>query len=154
MRISVIEKGRFPNLSVSYLALPCLHCAKPVCADACPVNAITKISEKGIVMVNRELCVGGEECKFACLKACPYNAPQFGSEPNPKMQKCDLCIDKLQEHKKPVCVTSCPMRALDTDPLNDLKDKYEDSKDADGFVYSTRVMPSVIFKPKVTEAHK
>ena len=137
---------------MSYLALSCLHCARPACVDACPVNAIEKTSEKGIVIVDRELCVGGEQCKFACLKACPYDAPQFDSEPNPKMQKCDFCIDRLKEHKKPVCVTSCPMRALDAGPLKDLKDKYEHSRDTNGFVYSKRVVPSVIFKPKVTEA--
>jgi anaerobic dimethyl sulfoxide reductase subunit B len=148
IRVSEIERGKFPDLYLSYLFTPCWHCGKPVCVDACPVRAITKREADGIVLVDRSVCIGGEKCKFACLKACSYGVPQFGSEPNPRMQKCDLCLERWAENKKPICVEGCPMRALDAGPLDELRVKYEETQEAEGFVYSKRVIPSVIFKPK------
>lgn len=151
IKVTAIEKGKFPNLSLSYLFTPCLHCADPICAKACPVNAITKRGEDGIVVIDREVCIGSEECKFACRKACPYDTPQFGAEPNAKMQKCDLCLERRAENKKPICVEACPMRALDAGPLDELKAKYGHIQEAEGFAYSERVAPSIIFNPKVTK---
>ena len=84
MRIKYNEKGKFPNVFVSYLINPCFHCEDPVCILVCPVGAITKRKEDGIVTVDNELCIGNEECNSKCSKACPYDTPQFGPE---KMQK-------------------------------------------------------------------
>ncbi len=148
IRVKAIEKGRFPELSLSYIFNTCFHCANPVCVKACPVDAITKREEDGVVTVDGEVCVGGEECRFACLKACTYNAPQFGAEPNAKMQKCDLCLDRWVEGKKPICVAACPMRAMDAGPVDELKARYGDVREAEGFVYSGKLIPAVVFKPK------
>ena len=147
--VTIMEKGKYPNLSLSYLFTPCLHCAEPLCIKACPVNAITKKQPDGIVTVDRETCLGGETCKFACQTVCPYDVPQFGAEPDAKMQKCDLCQERWPEHKKPICVDSCPMRALDAGPLNELKARYGNTQLAEGFVYSKKVIPSIVFKQKL-----
>jgi len=149
VRITDVERGKFPNVSLSYVFFSCFHCAKPICTQACPVNAITKREEDGIVIVDREVCIGGEECRFACQKACPYNAPQFGAQSNAKMQKCDFCLERWTENKKPICVEACPMRALDAGPVGDLMAKYGNIHKADGFRYSNKVMPSIILKPKL-----
>lgn len=76
----------------------------------------------------------------------------FGSEPNPKMQKCDLCLERLAENNKPICVGSCPMKALDVGPLNELKAKYGDIQEAESFFYSRRVKPFIFIKPKATKS--
>ena len=65
------------------------------------------------------------------------------------MQKCDFCLDRLRRNKKPICIASCPMRALDAGPLNELKEQYGDVQEAEGFVYSKKAMPSIVFKPKI-----
>ncbi len=148
MRVTTAEEGQFPDVFVSYLTHMCYHCAQPACVAACPANAITKRKQDGIVKVDREKCLGKEKCSL-CLEACPYQAPQFGGEANPKMQKCDLCLDRLEEGKQPVCVTGCPMRALDAGPLPQLKAKYGRGQEAHGFTYSGKVKPCVVFKPKV-----
>ena len=147
MRVTTIERGRYPNPFLAYLPSLCYHCAEPSCIQACPVNAISKREEDGIVVVDREACLGKDNCDL-CLEACPYNAPQFGAEENAKMQKCDLCIERWAEGKKPICVDACPMRALDSGPMEELRAMYGDIKEADGFVYSEDLAPSVIFKPK------
>ena len=152
VHITATEKGTFPDVSLSYLFSSCLHCAEPICIKACPVDAITKRQEDGIVVVDREVCIGGEKCKFACRTACPYDVPQFEAEPNPKMQKCDLCLERWSENKKPICVDACPMRALDAGPLDELKAEYGDTQTAEGFVYSKKVIPSIVYKPKLQGA--
>ncbi len=153
IRVSAVEKGHFPDPSLSYLFTSCWHCASPVCAAVCPSKAITKRESDGIVVVDREACAGGEKCKFACLKACRYNAPQFGVEPNPKMQKCDLCLDRWADNRKPVCVEACPMRALDAGPLEDLKAEYGEGRECDGFLFVARVQPSVVMNRRQREGH-
>jgi anaerobic dimethyl sulfoxide reductase subunit B (iron-sulfur subunit) len=148
MRVTSTEEGKFPHLFVAYLTSTCFHCNNPVCMEACPVEAITKRNEDGIVVLDQETCVGEEACGGLCKEACPYDSPQFGDEENAKMQKCDLCLERWQENKKPVCVEACPMRALDAGPLEELKARYGDTREAAGFVYSPEVGPSVIFKQK------
>ncbi len=83
-----------------------------------------------------------------CRDVCPYDVPQFGAEAYAKMQKCDLCLERWSENKKPICVEACPMRALDAGPLEELKAKYGDIREVEGFVYSEQLKPSIVFKPK------
>ncbi len=146
-RVVTIEKGKFPDLFVAFLSTSCYHCAHPPCLAACPAGAITKRENDGIVVVNRELCLGRDNCHL-CREACPYHAPQFGAEENAKMQKCDLCQDRLAEGKHPICVDGCPMRALDTGSIDELQKKYSVAHEAVGFVYSSDARPSVVFKVK------
>jgi anaerobic dimethyl sulfoxide reductase subunit B (iron-sulfur subunit) len=151
LRVMEIEKGKFPNVFVAYLVTGCRHCANPACVTACPVGAISKRQEDGVVVVDQEVCLGKDNCDM-CLQACPYEAPQFGTEQNAKMQKCNFCIDRLAEGKYPICVEACPMRALDAGPLDQLMTKYGQSRDAEGFVHSAELDPSVVFNPKLALA--
>jgi len=151
LRVIEIEKGNFPDVFVAYFVNSCWHCVNPACVTACPVGAISKRQEDGVVVVDQEKCLGKDNCDM-CLQACPYEVPQFGAEQNAKMQKCNFCIDRLAEGKKPICVEACPMRALDAGPLDQLVAKYGKSQDAEGFIYSAELDPSVVFKPKLAPA--
>ena len=148
IRLHYIEKGKFPDIYVGYQAIPCYHCLSPVCVPACPVGAIQKRAEDGIVIIDPEVCIGKDACKAACLKACPYDAPQFAPEADSKMKKCDFCRSRHSENKLPVCVEACPTRALDAGSLEELKTRYGELTEAEGFTYSSRTRPAVIFKPK------
>ena len=149
-RVTTIEQGRFPDLFVAFLSISCLHCAEPTCIAACPVDAISKRKEDGIVVVDREKCLGKDNCDL-CKQACPYEAPQFGSEDNARMQMCTFCLDRLAEDKSPICVDACPMHALDAGPLDKLKAKYGEMKETVGFAYSTKTHPAIVLKPKERE---
>jgi anaerobic dimethyl sulfoxide reductase subunit B (iron-sulfur subunit) len=142
------EKGKFPQPFVSYMIAPCWHCAEPVCAAACPVDAITKREEDGIVLVDSDTCLGKAECDVKCLKACPYDAPQFGTEAGAKMRKCNFCLDRHLEGKLPDCIEACPVRALEAGPLEDLEKKYGANKEAVDFKFSKRTKPAVVIKAK------
>ena len=147
-RITTTEKGKFPEVSVTHFLATCYHCASPDCLPACPVGAISKRAEDGIVVVDREACLGNEACDMPCLEACPYNLPQFGAEESAKMQKCDLCLSRWEEKKKPICVDACPVRALDAGPIDELAARYGDVREAESFAYSATARPSIICKPK------
>jgi anaerobic dimethyl sulfoxide reductase subunit B (iron-sulfur subunit) len=149
MRVLYREAGKFPTVFVSYLAAPCYHCEKPVCAAACPVTAIVKRQADGIVVVDSQLCLGNVKCDVKCLKACPYQAPQFAETAGAKMSKCNFCLDRWIEGRLPVCVEACPTRALDAGALEEVRERHGDFRQADGFVYSDRTRPAIVFKPKV-----
>jgi anaerobic dimethyl sulfoxide reductase subunit B (iron-sulfur subunit) len=145
--VETLEKGTYPDLFVVWLSTSCYHCSRPVCLAACKAGAISKREEDGIVLIDNKKCLGKDLCT-ACLKACPYKAPQFGTEPQAKMQKCDFCLERLVEGKKPICVESCPMSALDCGDLDLLNQRYGSIREAEGFKYAHRLDPSIIYKPR------
>lgn len=148
VQVKIVENGKFPNPFIAYLVSLCYQCVNPPCALACPVEAISRRESDGIVVVDQNKCLGNGECRTLCLNACPWDAPQFGPEENARMQKCDFCLERLEQGQQPICVEACPMYALDIGPLDKLKAKYGDSMEAEGFRYSERFKPPVIFRPK------
>ena len=152
IRLKTVEKGETPDLFVAFLPTFCYHCENPACVDVCPEDAITKRAEDGIVTVDAEACIGKDSCGL-CLEVCHYDAPQFTDEDDAKMQKCDLCLDRLALDRKPTCVSGCPMRALDAGPIDDLKGKYGDAQTAENFTYVEALKPSVVFNPKKDESN-
>lgn len=148
-QIKSLEDGKFPNLFLAYLSSACYHCNSPPCIKVCPVNAITKRKNDGIVIVDSNKCVGNEKCDSKCLKACPYDIPQFGLEENAKMQKCNFCLERIEQGQQTICVEACPMYALDAGPLDELQEKYGKIYEAEGFKYFEKFKPSIVFIPKL-----
>lgn len=144
-RVGTFENGVFPDLKVSFISLSCLHCQTPLCASICPSSAIIKRNEDGIVLVDAEECMGEPNCGL-CKDACPYSIPQFNPGHDFKMEKCNLCLDRLSQDKQPICVDACPMHAIDVAPLNELSRKYGSGNMADGFNFSKESKPSIILK--------
>lgn len=96
------EKGKV------FVKKQCMHCWQPACAAACLTNAMYKTRE-GPVTWNGDKCMG---CRF-CMVSCPFDIPKFEyHEWNPKIQKCNMCYERLQEGKKPACVEACPTDTL------------------------------------------
>lgn len=100
--------------------------------------------EAAILEAERCLNCAGHLCREVCF----YQAPQFGAEEIPKMQMCNLCLDRWSQDKKPICVAACPTRALDAGPIDELRGTYGDIREAEMFIYSASAQPSVNFKPK------
>jgi anaerobic dimethyl sulfoxide reductase subunit B (iron-sulfur subunit) len=115
---------------------------------ACPISAITKREKDGIVVIDREKCIGKDECGCKCLKVCPWDSPQFSNKLNAKMEKCDLCLDRLEKGQQTICVESCPMYALNVGPMEDLQEKYGNTTKAEGFLNNDKIKPSILLKPK------
>lgn len=117
--------GKYPNLSMYYLPVPCMQCSEPVCLDFCPMDAIYK-SDDGIVMVDNEKCCG---CQ-ACIDVCPYDALTMDTPPLSKydrtsklIQKCDLCQHRIDQGLEPFCVVCCSCGAIYFGDLKDSESK-------------------------------
>lgn len=118
LRVVTINEGKPGETNVP---MPCMHCTKPPCLSACPVAAIYK-RDDGVVLVNKDKCIG---CGY-CLYACPFGAPQFpdtglfGSKG--KMDKCTFCVEPfvqkdetgqlITREAKPRCAAFCGTKAL------------------------------------------
>lgn len=143
MRVHQWEKGAFPNTRVHFLAISCYHCRKPVCLKACPNGAIYKEEKYGAVLIDPLRCKGTRKC----WQACPYGAIVFPSdEPGALAGKCNMCLDRLEEGKKPICVLSCSLRALEFGPLDELISRFGHLQQLEEMPSPKITLPSVVFK--------
>jgi Fe-S-cluster-containing dehydrogenase component len=94
----------------SYVKYSCMHCQKPSCVSVCPVSAMTRDPETGIVDYNKNTCIG---CRY-CQVACAYNIPKFQWEKTiPQIVKCDLCKNtNLLKKGISACAEVCPAGAI------------------------------------------
>ncbi len=144
MRVYQWEKSVFPNTRLHILPIMCYHCQNPVCVKACPSRALYKEEKYGAVLVNTDKCQGTRKC----WKACPYGTPQYeGDEPGLKMSKCDMCVDRLEQGLKPICVLSCSMRALEFGPLDELVEKYGNLRRLEDMPKDSIATPAAVFRP-------
>ena len=92
----------------AYLKKQCMHCNEPACTAACLTQAMFKTKE-GPVIWRGDKCMG---CRY-CMVSCPFDIPKFEyHSSNPKIEKCNMCFQRLSEGKKPACVENCPAEAL------------------------------------------
>lgn len=123
----------FPQVWSATLARTCNHCDAPACAEECPVGAIVKEDEFGLVIQDKEACIG---CQ-TCVNVCPYGAPVYFPEES-KSGKCDGCIEWLRNDMEPACTGSCSTRCLKFDDEDVIKETYG----ADGIVSDLAALPS------------
>lgn len=129
------------NVHTYAVSTACMHCEQPICVDVCPTGAITK-GENGVVLIDKEKCIG---CRY-CEWACPYGAPQF-NEAAGYMTKCDLCNDLLAKGENPACTDACVMRALEVGELDELRAKYGNVNAIEPLPIATITEPALVITP-------
>ena len=91
-----------------YVKTQCMQCNQPACTSACLTQAMHK-TEEGPVIWRGDKCMG---CRY-CMVCCPYDMPKFEyHSANPKIEKCNMCFERVHEGKLPACVEECPAEAL------------------------------------------
>ncbi len=107
-RIRIVEAASRPDeaLRLSFAAVVCKQCTRAPCIEACPVNALSR-GEHEVVTLQKELCIG---CK-ACIEACPFAGIDFDSGKG-VIEKCDLCLSRINHGRRPFCEQNCPTGAL------------------------------------------
>ncbi len=125
----IINQGTPEEMNVP---LSCMHCADPPCMAACPTGAISK-REDGIVINDKDKCIGCGYCSWACL----FGAPQFLAglpfTTRGKMDKCTLCVtpfeqkdesgERIEREPNPKCSAFCSTKALlvgDADEISEI----------------------------------
>ncbi|MDR3439107.1 4Fe-4S dicluster domain-containing protein [Telmatospirillum sp.] len=91
-----------------YFRMSCQHCEAAPCIEVCPTGASWRDESNGIVRVNKQQCIG---CSY-CISACPYQV-RYLNKKTSVADKCDFCLEtRLSKGFPPICVTSCPQKAL------------------------------------------
>ena len=124
-RVVTINDGQPGEASIS---VACMHCSDAPCMAVCPANCFYR-TDDGIVLHNKDACIG---CGY-CLYACPFGAPQFPKKgafgSRGKMDKCTFCAggpeenhseaerqkygsNRIAEGKLPMCAELCATKAL------------------------------------------
>ena len=106
--VGYVEGGTWPAYRRMNISMACNHCDNPVCLKGCPTRAYTKFAEYGAVLQDPDICFG---CGY-CTWVCPYNAPQLDPVKG-QVQKCNMCVDRLEVGLKPACAAACLAGALD-----------------------------------------
>lgn len=109
--------GVYPDLDVYYLPANCQHCENPECVAVCPTGASYK-REDGIVLVDHDKCIG---CQY-CVMACPYGVRTYSKDKG-VIEKCTLCVQRINNGEEPACVSICPAQARIIGDINDPNSK-------------------------------
>jgi Fe-S-cluster-containing dehydrogenase component len=98
---------------VFYVPKLCNQCSNAPCLNVCPVYARFH-TEEGVVLVDKNTCIG---CKY-CITACPYGATYL--HPEQKVtDKCTFCYHRVKRGLQPACVLACPTDARVFGDVND-----------------------------------
>ena len=114
-RIHILKK----ELENQIIPVVCLQCDNPLCVESCPTGAIKK-NEKDILFVEKDDCIGCQNCVTACI----YGGIALDPATR-KAIKCDLCGED------PKCVAACEYGAIqfmtsEPEGINDRKLGFED----------------------------
>lgn len=85
----------------------CRHCVEPPCmgqADSDKKGAVVQDEATGAVLFTPLIkSVDGAGVR----EACPYDIPRINAKTK-ELSKCDMCVDRVRDNKKPACVLTCP----------------------------------------------
>ncbi len=138
-RVITVDQGKPGEKSLS---ISCMHCSDAPCIAVCPVDCIYQ-REDGIVLHDKEACIG---CGY-CFMACPFGAPQFPSShvfgARGAMDKCTFCAggpeenfsakeiklygqNRIAEGKVPLCAGMCATKSLLAGDSSEVSDVYRE----------------------------
>ena len=102
----------------AHLTLICRKCKEATCIKACPNDSLKK-DESGILKRSNILCVSCNSCAIACPfgTISPELIPFFTFS-------CDECLDRTDEEKKPLCVTTCQDDAIEYGDFREDEEKH------------------------------
>ena len=113
--------------TTAFVKRQCMQCVDPSCVSVCMLGALHKEGAgkrdtggerrgTGIVVWDKELCLG---CRY-CQIACAYTIPKFEwAKTDPRIVKCELCRHRADPARggayaaaNPACAEVCPEEAV------------------------------------------
>src|SRR5215475_9696959 len=142
--VGYVESGTHPNFTRINISMACNHCDDPVCLKGCPTRAYTKFTEYGAVLQDPDICFG---CGY-CTWVCPYNAPQLDPVKG-RVEKCNMCVDRLEVGLKPACVSACLGNALNFGVIENVPERRQEIRtEIPGFPSPDITRPNIRFELK------
>lgn len=92
----------------------CRHCLSPSCLELMEEyspSAVVKDKETAAVIYTSLTAKLSAEEFEEVRQSCPYNIPRRDPVTG-VITKCDMCVDRIRNNLKPVCVTVCPTGAM------------------------------------------
>ena len=143
VKVVTINEGKPGEKNIP---ISCMHCTDPPCEAACPTKAIYKREEDGIVMMDKNKCIGCQYCGWAC----PFGAPQYPhglpsnlSEYEGIMDKCTLCVQPfeqgVEQPPSPRCALFCATKARLGGDIAEILPEYNKAKVRSTISYQERV---------------
>jgi Fe-S-cluster-containing dehydrogenase component len=105
--------GTFPDLEQYWLPVQCQQCEDAPCIKVCPTGASYR-NEDGMVLVDKEKCIG---CKY-CMMACPYGVRSWNPQEH-VVEKCTMCQHLTSKGELPHCVKVCSVQCRFYGDLDD-----------------------------------
>lgn len=135
MRVLEQEEGKYPAARKVFLPIRCNHCLNPPCVPVCPTGASHQREKDNLVMMDQSKCIGCRACVVACPyqvrflaedthgyygeTLTPYEAKSYQKWQPRTVQKCNFCVERIENGLQPACVQTCPTKALAYGDLND-----------------------------------
>ena len=135
VRVLEREEGKFPLAFKIFMPVRCNHCAEPPCVPVCPTGASYQREQDSLVLIDQNRCIGCRACVVACPyqvrfiadsrsgyyagESTPYETSRYAKWQAGTAQKCTFCVDRLDAGLSPMCVGTCPAKALTIGDLND-----------------------------------
>ena len=92
----------------------CRHCVEPPCkvaADGHVKNAVVIDKATGAVIFTERTSKIPKAGFIQMREYCPYNIPRRNGETG-VINKCDLCLERVDAGHMPMCVKTCPTGAM------------------------------------------
>jgi len=113
--VNEYEHGRRgKDLAVSFYPGLCMQCAEHPCTQDCPTGATYRDEKTGVIVVDKDICIGCGNC----ISTCPYGARTHDASQG-VIEKCDLCLPYLERGEPPACVQTCLANCRHVGDLDD-----------------------------------
>ncbi len=142
-KVRILEGGAYPHPTRRFISMACNHCTDPPCVKGCPTEARIKDPQTGVLVLDREVCMGCEYCTWTC----PYGAISY----NPStgvVEQCDFCAERRRDGLDPACVTACMSGALQYGTRADF-DMSDLSNDFPGTPEASISDPNIYYRRKL-----
>ncbi|BAK44867.1 4Fe-4S dicluster domain-containing protein [Eggerthella sp. YY7918] len=167
-RVDRIVEGTYPDTVKQIIPMLCMQCENPPCVEICPQKATYKREEDGVVVVDKEKCIGCESCTTVCPYGARYlidlSSGYFGAKfteyeeiayqrmVDHTIDKCDFCLSRTAEGTtpEPACCVACVAGARVFGTQEDIEKLVTESdRDAIKLMEEEGTGPTVVYLPDV-----